>query len=60
MTIKSRVPFDLSDEGSMRAFHDRLDRTHLRVGQVDDPLSTATTTELAAKVAEILAHFRIK
>lgn len=59
-TIKSRVPQDLKDERAMRIFHDRLDRTHVRVGEVSDPAATATNAELATKIAEILAHFRIK
>lgn len=60
MTIKSRVPSDLSDERAMRAFHDRLDRNHIKVGEMADLATSPTTDEIAVAINAILAIFRSK
>ncbi len=60
-TIQTRVPQKLDDEQAMRTFHDRLDRTHLRVGQLDDLDSAAVSaTDLALRFNELLEQFRLK
>ena len=60
MTIKSRIPTDIKDDRAMRPFLDRLDRTHIKVGEVNDPSGSTTFAEIDAKIAEILKYFRAK
>lgn len=45
---------------ALTQFLDAIDRRQLTVSQIEDPASTATTAELAAKIAEILDAHRTK
>lgn len=61
MSIKSRLPQELKDERSMRVFLDRLDRNHVKTGEISDlDTATATTTDLATAFNTLLAIYRSK
>jgi hypothetical protein len=60
MSVKSRVPDDITDERSMRSFLDAQDRRFLKLGELDDLAASPTTTEIATKINAMLAIIRTR
>jgi hypothetical protein len=60
MTIKSRLPGQLDDERAMRPFLDRLDRNHVKIGEIEDLAASPTNTELATAINAIIEIMRSK
>ncbi len=60
MTVKSRVPDDLSDESTHKSFLDAIDRRQLRLGQLSDLEGTASLTDVINAINAILATHRTK
>ncbi len=60
MSVKSRVPDDLTDDGAHKAFLDAIDRRQLRLGQLDDLEDTADLAAVRAAINAILATHRTK
>lgn len=60
MSIKSRVPDDLSDEIAHKTFLDAVDRRQLRLGQINDLEDTAGLADVIEVINAILATHRTK
>lgn len=60
MTVKSRIPDKLDDERAMRPFLDRLDRNHVKAGQLTNLAASPTNEEVATAFNALLEIFRSK
>ena len=60
MTIKSRIPTDIKDDRAMRPFLDRLDRNHVKAGEIADLAASPSNAEIATAFNALLTIFRSK
>ena len=60
MAVKSRIPTDIKDDRAMRPFLDRLDRNHVKAGEIEDLAASPSNAEIATAINTLLAIFRSK